>query len=264
MNEKIAAFSKGPAHPYVCLTAYTASMAAIMAPHVDLILVGDSVAMVVYAAENTLEADLEMMIRHGRAVRRGAPHSLLVVDMPEGSYESDRDSALTNARRVLEETGCDAVKMEGGAILAPTIAHLVQNNIPVMGHIGLLPQSVIREGGYKVKGKTEEDIARLIDDAKALEQAGAFSLVIEGTIHQAAEQVTGAIGIPTIGIGASAQCDGQILVVDDMLGLTRGRVAKFVKQYARLDQAAEAAIEAYANEVRSRHFPQDAHLYKQA
>ncbi len=262
MSDKIDAFRKSPLAPYVCLTAYTASMASLMAPHVDLILVGDSVAMTIYGAQNTLDADLPMMIRHGRAVRAGAPEALLVVDMPAGSYEDDPRAALKNAQQIMVETGCDAVKLEGGIEHAPTIALLTQNNIPVMGHIGLMPQNVVKEGGYKIKGKSEDDIARLIADAKAIEEAGVFSFVLEGTIDTAAEAVTAATNVPVIGIGASAACDGQILVCDDMLGLTQGHVPKFVKQYAQVGTDIAAAIATYADEVRTRRFPEEAHLYR--
>ncbi len=262
MSDKIAAFKKSAVTPYVCLTAYTTNLAGLMAPHVDLILVGDSVAQTIYGAENTLEADVPMMIRHGRAVRRGAPDTVLVVDMPAGSYEEDAQAALRNAREIMQQTNCDAVKLEGGADFAATIALLVQNNIPVMGHIGLMPQSVIKEGGYKIKGKSDEDVARLIADAKAIEAAGVFSFVLEGTIDTAAQAVTDAVTIPVIGIGASPACDGQILVCDDMLGLTQGHVPKFVKQYAQTGQDIAAAIQSYADDVRTKRFPEEAHLYR--
>lgn len=250
------------AHPLVCLTAYTKPMAAAVAPHVDLILVGDSVAMTVYGMENTIGANVAMMVAHGQAVRRGAPDTLIVVDMPHGSYEHSDADALKNARQIMDETGCDAVKLEGGADMASRVKTLIDNNIPVMGHIGLLPQSVEKEGGYKIKGKSEDDIARLINDARAIEQAGAFSIVIEGTIHDAAEQITNAVTIPTIGIGASPACSGQILVCDDMLGLTVGHVPKFVKQYAQIGEDIGSAVEAYAEEVRTRAFPAAEHLYQ--
>lgn len=261
MSNRIKNFVRR-AQPLVCLTAYTKPMAAAVAPHVDLILVGDSVAMTVYGMENTIGASIPMMVAHGQAVRRGAPDTLLVVDMPHGSYEDSDASALSNARQIMDETNCDAVKLEGGADMASRVKTLVDNNIPVMGHIGLLPQSVKKEGGYKIKGKSEDDIARLINDARAIEQAGAFSIVIEGTIHDAAEKITNAVSIPTIGIGASPACSGQILVCDDMLGLTVGHVPKFVKQYAQIGADIGQAVETYAAEVRTGAFPAAEHLYQ--
>lgn len=248
----------------VCLTAYTAPMARILAEHVNLLLVGDSVGMVLYGMETTLGVDLDMMIRHGQAVMRGANGATcVIVDMPYGTYEHDMSDALRNARRIIEETGAAGVKLEGGADMANVISHLTAHGIEVMAHIGLQPQSVEKEGGYKIKGKTAEEIDRLLVDIHAVETAGAFSVVIEGTLPDAAEKLSQAAGIPTIGIGASAACDGQILVSEDMLGASGGgHIPKFVKQYADIDSIINKAAQDYAQDVRSGSFPSDAHVYK--
>ncbi len=248
--------------PVVCLTAYSTPIAKLLDPHCDVLLVGDSLGMALYGMEDTLDVTLDMMINHGKAVMRGAAHSCVVVDMPYGTYEDDAQAALAHAQRVVAETGCHAVKLEGGVDVADTIALLVQNDVPVMAHIGLQPQSVRREGGYRVKGKTEADAARLIKDAQAIEAAGAFSVVIEGTIESVSADITRTIGIPTIGIGASASCDGQILVSEDMLGLTVGHVPKFAREYAHLRDDITSAAQRYAADVRARTFPGDAELYK--
>lgn len=257
----IAARKKERGAPIVCLTAYTASMAAILDPHTDLLLVGDSLGMVVYGMENTLGVDLEMMIRHGKAVMRAEPHSCVIVDMPFGTYEESPEQAYRNALRIMKETGCDGVKLEGGADMESTIAYLVKRNIPVMAHIGLQPQSVIKDGGYKIKGRTGDQEKLLMEDARAVERAGAFSVVIEGTVEDVAERLSAALSIPTIGIGASAACDGQVLVIDDMLGLHTGHVPKFVRQYASLAPQIGAAASAYAADVRARKFPGPDHVY---
>lgn len=247
--------------PFVCLTAYTYPIARLLDPHVDLLLVGDSVAMVLHGYETTLGATMDMMIAHGQAVMRGAQKACVVVDMPAGSYEGSASVAVASARRIVEETGCQAVKLEGGVDMAAQIAAIVAAGIPVMGHIGLQPQSVEKDGGYKIKGKTPDNVAALFKDAEAVEKAGAFSVVIEGTVESVAADLTRAISIPTIGIGASAHCDGQILVIDDMIGLTVGRVPKFVKEYAHLRDAVAGAAEAYARDVRSRAFPAAEHIF---
>ncbi len=247
--------------PLVCLTAYTYPVARLLDPHVDLLLVGDSVAMVLHGHETTLGASLEMMIAHGQAVMRGSARACVVVDMPAGSYEDSAAQAVTSAQRIIGETGCQAVKLEGGVDMADQIAAIVAAGIPVMGHIGLLPQSVEKDGGYKIKGRTEETIAALMADAFAVEKAGAFSVVIEGTIEAVAADITRRIAIPTIGIGASGDCDGQILVIDDMVGLTVDRVPKFVKEYADLRGVIAHAAERYASEVRDRTFPGPAHVF---
>lgn len=250
--------------PLVCLTAYTYPVARLLDPHVDLLLVGDSVAMVLHGHETTLGASLEMMIAHGQAVMRGSARACVVVDMPAGSYEASAAQAVASARRIIDETDCQAVKLEGGVDMAGQIAAIVAAGIPVMGHIGLLPQSVEKDGGYKIKGRTDEAIAALMADALAVEKAGAFSVVIEGTIEAIAADITRRIAIPTIGIGASGDCDGQILVIDDMVGLTVDRVPKFVKEYADLRGVIAHAAERYASEVRSRTFPGPAHVFSGA
>ena len=252
--------AKNRAEPLVCLTAYTAPVATIFDRHADLLLVGDSLGMVVYGMENTLGVDLETMIRHGQAVTRVSKNACVVVDMPFGTYEESPAQAYRYAARLMKETGCDAVKLEGGVAMAPTIRHLTANNIPVMAHIGLLPQSVVKEGGYKVKGRSLNEEAVLIEDAKAIEAAGAFAVVVEGTVEDVARKITKAISIPTIGIGASPACDGQVLVAEDMLGITENP-PKFVKKYAQLASEIESAAAAYAADVRSRAFPSAEHVY---
>jgi 3-methyl-2-oxobutanoate hydroxymethyltransferase len=247
--------------PIVCLTAYTYPIARLLDPHVDLLLVGDSVAMVLHGHKTTLGASLEMMIAHGQAVMRGSARACVVVDMPAGSYEASAAQAVASARRIVEETGCQAVKLEGGVDMAGQIAAIVADGIPVMGHIGLQPQSVEKDGGYKIKGRTEDNVAALLRDAEAVEKAGAFSVVIEGTVEAVAADLTRAIAIPTIGIGASRDCDGQILVIDDMIGLTVDRVPKFVKEYASLRDAVSSAAARYAAEVRERTFPGPDHVF---
>ena len=247
--------------PIVCLTAYTYPFARLLDEHVDLLLVGDSVAMVLHGHKTTLGASLEMMIAHGQAVMRGSAKACVVVDLPAGTYEDSAGQAVASARRVVDETGCQAVKLEGGVDMARQIAAIVAAGIAVMGHIGLLPQSVEKDGGYKIKGRTEENVAALVRDALAVEEAGAFSVVIEGTVETVAADITHRIAIPTIGIGASRDCDGQILVIDDMVGLTVDRVPKFVKEYADLRSAISHAAASYASEVRSRTFPGSGHVF---
>ncbi|TIS99550.1 3-methyl-2-oxobutanoate hydroxymethyltransferase [Mesorhizobium sp.] len=247
--------------PVVCLTAYTYPVARLLDDHADLLLVGDSVAMVLHGHKTTLGASLDMMIAHGQAVMRGSAKACVVVDMPAGSYEGSARQAVASARRIVKETGCQAVKLEGGVTVARQIAAIVAAGIPVMGHIGLQPQSVESDGGYRIKGRTEENVAALYRDADAVEKAGAFSVVIEGTVETVAADLTRHIPIPTIGIGASGDCDGQILVIDDMVGLTVDRVPKFVKQYADLRSVISRAAASYAAEVRSRTFPGPDHVF---
>ena len=248
--------------PVVCLTAYTYPIARLLDPHVDLLLVGDSVAMVLHGHANTLGATMEMMALHGQAVMRGARRACVVVDMPAGSYENSAGEALASARRLVDETGCHAVKLEGGTDMADRIAAIVGAGIPVMAHIGLQPQSVEKEGGYRIKGRTREDVERLLADAEAVEKAGAFSVVIEGTMEPVAAEITRRLSIPTIGIGASAACDGQVLVIDDAVGLTVDRVPKFVKEYADLRGAVAEAARRYAADVRARRFPGPEHVFQ--
>ncbi|GLS40709.1 3-methyl-2-oxobutanoate hydroxymethyltransferase [Mesorhizobium tianshanense] len=247
--------------PIVCLTAYTYPVARLLDDHVDLLLVGDSVAMVLHGHKTTLGASLEMMIAHGQAVMRGSARACVVVDMPAGSYEDSARQAVASARRIVGGTGCQGVKLEGGVAVARQIAAIVAAGIPVMGHIGLQPQSVESDGGYRIKGRTQENVAALFRDADAVEKAGAFSVVIEGTVEAVAADLTRHMSIPTIGIGASSDCDGQILVIDDMVGLTVDRVPKFVKQYADLRSTISQAAASYAAEVRSRTFPGPGHVF---
>jgi 3-methyl-2-oxobutanoate hydroxymethyltransferase len=244
---------KGKA-PVVCLTAYSAPMAEVLDDHCDLLLVGDSVGMVVHGLPNTVGVTLEMMILHGQAVMRGARKALVVVDMPFGSYEADPHEAYVNATRVLKETGAQAIKLESGPTVPETIAYLTRRGVPVMGHVGLRPQSVLVEGGFRAKGRTNAERVSVLEEAKATAEAGAFCLVVEGVAESLAGDVTRAVDIPTIGIGASSACDGQILVVDDMLGLFDW-TPKFVRRYADLRGEIGRAVQAYAEDVRERRFP---------
>ncbi|GHD98484.1 3-methyl-2-oxobutanoate hydroxymethyltransferase [Defluviimonas sp. 20V17] len=246
--------------PLVCLTAYTTPIAQIADAECDVVLVGDSVGMVLHGLPSTLQVTLDMMILHGKAVARGVRRALMVVDMPFGSYEASPDQALRNAARVMAETGAGAVKLEGGRHMAATIRFLVDRGIPVMAHIGLTPQSVNALGGYGVQGKGA-DAARIRDDARAVAEAGAFSVVIEKVPAALADTITAELAIPTIGIGASAGCDGQILVIDDMLGLFDAFKPKFVKRYAHLAADVGAAVHSYAQEVRARTFPAPEHVF---
>ncbi|MDX2028832.1 MAG: 3-methyl-2-oxobutanoate hydroxymethyltransferase [Alphaproteobacteria bacterium] len=245
----------------VCLTAYTTSVARLLDPHVDMILVGDSVGMVVYGFDNTLSVTLDMMIAHGAAVMRGSSRAVVIVDLPYGTYEESPEQALRSASRVMQETGCSAVKLEGGAEMAPTVARLVKEGIPVVGHIGLMPQSIEKIGGFKVQGRDEAQAEKLKGDARAIAEAGAFAIIVEGTVEPVAKDITQSISIPTIGIGASVACDGQILVTDDILGLT-GKSLRFVKRYAGLDEAISKAAENYAADVRARRFPGPEHCFQ--
>ncbi len=246
--------------PIVCLTAYTTPIARLVDPHCDLVLVGDSVGMVLHGLPSTVGVTLDMMILHGQAVRRGIENALLVVDMPFGSYEENPAQAFRNASRAMAETGCAAVKLEGGVHMAETIRFLVARGIPVMAHVGLTPQGVNAFGGYTVQGRGR-DADRVLADARAVAEAGAFSVVLEKVPEPLARQITADIAIPTIGIGASPACDGQILVVDDMLGLFTDFRPKFVKRYGELGQAAAKAVAAYAEEVRQRRFPAPEHVF---
>src|SRR5579862_7392695 len=248
------------AKPVVCLTCYHAHTARLLDEHVDLMLVGDSLGMVMHGMETTLGVTLDMMILHGKAVMRGSRRAMVVVDMPFGSYEESPQIAFRNAARVIQETGCTAVKMEGGARIAETISYLTQRGIPVMGHIGLTPQMIQIFGGFKTQGRTEAEWPAIEADAKAVAAAGAFAVVLEGMAEPLAAKITREIAIPTIGIGASAECDGQILVLEDMLGLNP-KPPKFVRQYASLGGAIETAVQAYATDVRERRFPGRENVY---
>jgi 3-methyl-2-oxobutanoate hydroxymethyltransferase len=249
--------------PIVSLTAYTTPMAGLMDDTCDFVLVGDSVGMVLHGLPSTLGVTMEMMILHGQAVARGLKRALMVIDMPFGSYEEGPAQAFGNAARLMRETGAGAVKLEGGFEMAETIRFLVKRGIPVMAHIGLTPQSINTLGGYKVQGRDEQAEA-VIADAHAVAEAGAFAVVLEKVPQVLADQITAEIVIPTIGIGASAGCDGQVLVLDDMLGMFAAFKPKFVKRYADLAPMAEAAIKEYATEVRSRSFPAAEHVFADA
>ncbi|MGH6873186.1 MAG: 3-methyl-2-oxobutanoate hydroxymethyltransferase [Rhizomicrobium sp.] len=249
------------AKPVVCLTCYHAHTAKLLDSHVDLMLVGDSLGNVMHGLETTIPVTLEMMILAGQAVMRGSRHALVVVDMPFGSYEESPQIAFRSAARVMKETGCTAVKMEGGARLAETVRYLAQRGIPVMGHIGLTPQAFNTLGGFKTQGRTEAEWPAIEADAQAVAEAGAFAIVLEGMAEPLAAKITRDIAIPTIGIGASAQCDGQILVMEDMLGLNPSP-PKFVRQYAQLGPEIEQAVKAYAGDVRARTFPGRENVYE--
>jgi 3-methyl-2-oxobutanoate hydroxymethyltransferase len=246
--------------PIVCLTAYTAPMAEILDDHCDVLLVGDSVGMVVHGLPNTVGVTLEMMILHGQAVMRGAKKAMVVIDLPFGTYEGGPQIAYENAVRLMKETGAQAVKVEAGETVAETIAYLVKRGIPVMGHVGLRPQSVLVSGGFKAKGRSNAEHEEVIAEATAAAQAGAFAVVVEGVAETLARNITGLIDVPTIGIGASAGCDGQILVTDDMLGLFDW-TPKFVRRYADLKGEIGRAVAAYAEDVRARRFPGPAEIY---
>jgi 3-methyl-2-oxobutanoate hydroxymethyltransferase len=248
--------------PIVGLTAYTAPVAKRLDPHVDFMLVGDSLAMVLYGMESTREIDLATMIRHGRAVAKSAKSAVVVVDMPFGTYEHDKQTALANAKRLMRETGGDAVKMEGGADLAETIAAVTSAGIPVMGHVGLMPQQAKVRADFRTKGKSEAEARRIVKDAQAIDRAGVFAIVVEGVVESVARKITEAVNVPTIGIGASASCDGQILVTEDMSGIFTDFKPRFVKRYAELGEDLEDAVIAYADEVRNRSFPGPEHVVK--
>lgn len=247
--------------PIVCLTAYSTPQAEIVDNHCDLVLVGDSVAMVVHGLPSTVGASLEMMIMHGAAVRRGLKRALMVVDMPFGSYEESPAQAFRNCARVMAETGCSAVKLEGGERMAETIRFLTERGIPVMGHVGLTPQSVNVFGGFKLQGRAD-DATHVEQEAAAVAEAGAFCVVLEKIPEPLARRITGKLAIPTIGIGASPACDGQILVIDDIFGVYTGFRPKFVKRYAELGIAMTDAVKAYAGDVRARTFPGPEHVFK--
>lgn len=246
--------------PIVSLTAYTTPMAQMMDEHCDFVLVGDSVGMVLHGLSSTLGVTMEMMILHGAAVARGLNRAMLVIDMPFGSYEESPEQAFGNAARLMREANAAAVKLEGGVEMAPTIRFLVERGIPVMAHVGLTPQSINTLGGYKVQGRDDAG-ATVLAGAQAVAEAGAFAVVLEKVPQKLADEITAQVPIPTIGIGASAGCDGQVLVVDDMLGLFTAFKPKFVKRYGALGVDAKAAIAAYAAEVRAREFPAAEHIF---
>lgn len=240
--------------PIVMLTAYTARTAQLLDAHCDLLLVGDSLGQVIYGLPSSVPVTLDMMAAHGAAVVRGSYHSVVVVDMPFGSYEASPEQAFASASRLLKETGCAAVKLEGGEAMAETVAFLTRRGIPVMGHVGLTPQAVNVLGGYNARGRSAAEAAKIVGDARALAEAGAFAIVIEGVVEPIAIEITKAVPCPTIGIGASAQCDGQVLVTEDMLGMFE-RVPRFVKIYEQISEVISGAAGKYAEEVRARTFP---------
>ena len=246
--------------PIVCLTAYDAPMAALLDPHCDVLLVGDSLGMAVHGLPNTVGVTLEMMILHGQAVVRGSRRALVVVDMPFGAYEGGEQAAYDACVRVMKETGAQAVKLETSVELAPIVRFLVKRGIPVMGHIGLRPQAVLAEGGFKAQGRTDAERERVMAEAVAVAEAGAFCIVIEGVAESLARAITEAIPVPTIGIGASAACDGQVLVVNDMLGMFDW-APKFVRKYADLRGEIDRAAAAFASDVKARRFPAEVETY---
>jgi len=248
-------------HPIVMLTAYTMRMAQLLDPHCDMLLVGDSLGQVIYGLPSTIPVTMEMMCAHGAAVVRGSWHALVAVDMPFGSYEASPQQAFESASRIMKETGCAAVKLEGGEAMAPTIDFLTHRGIPVIGHVGLTPQAVNVLGGYGARGREEREAGKIIADAKAIDDAGAFCIVVEGVMEGIANDITRNVRAPVIGIGASAQCDGQVLVTDDMLGMFE-RTPRFVKRYDDLAERIGEAAKAYADEVRSRSFPTADQTYR--
>lgn len=255
-----AQLAKGEGEPLVMLTAYTVRMAQLMDPHCDLLLVGDSLGQVIYGLPSTVPVTLQMMAAHGAAVVRGSYRSAVVIDMPFGSYEGSPQAAFDSAAYLLKETGAAAVKLEGGSAMAETVSFLSQRGIPVMGHVGLTPQAVNSLGGYGARGRNPEEAAKIVSDAQAIAAAGAFAVVIEGVVEPIAIEITRSIDVPTIGIGASAQCDGQVLVAEDMLGLFE-RVPRFVKRFGDMADFVSTRAAEYAGEVRSRSFPSAEQIY---
>jgi len=239
----------------ICLTAYTFPIAKILDKYCDVILVGDSLGMTIYGLPDTVDVTLEMMINHGQAVMRASAKALVVIDLPHGTYEESLVQALQSAKKVITETGCDAIKIETSRDMAATVKFLVENKINVMGHVGLLPQSVRKIGGYKYQGRDEISAKEILETAKAVTEAGAFAIVIEAVPSKLADEISAAIKIPTIGIGASAACDGQVLVIDDLLGLNQEFKPKFVKHYTSLAENIEAAVQNFAQDVRHKKFP---------
>ena len=247
--------------PIVMLTAYTMRMAQLLDPHCDMLLVGDSLGQVIYGLPSTIPVTMEMMCAHGAAVVRGSWHALVAVDMPFGSYEASPEHAFASAARIMKETGCAAVKLEGGEAMAPTIEFLTHRGIPVIGHVGLTPQAVNLLGGYGARGREEREAAKIIADAQAVDEAGAFCIVVEGVMEAIADEIQARVAAPVVGIGASAQCDGQVLVIDDMLGMFE-RTPRFVKRYDDLATRISEAAAAYAGEVRERSFPTADQTYR--
>jgi len=253
---------KGSAQPLVSLSAYSAPMARQLDPYVELMVVGDSVGMVLYGMDSTMAVTLETMILHGSAVVRGSERACIIVDMPFGTYQESPEQAFRNASRVMAQTGCSAVKIEGGIEMAQTIRFLTERGVPVMGHIGLMPQSVQTAGGYGARGKTHDQVQRLLADAKAVDEAGAFAMVIESVIEPVAREITSTVSAVTIGIGASPACDGQTLVTEDLVGLFSEFTPPFVKRYAELGPQIGTAVKAFADDVRARRFPGPEHTFR--
>jgi 3-methyl-2-oxobutanoate hydroxymethyltransferase len=253
--------SRKGGEPIAVLTAYTAPIARLVDPHVDMILVGDSLGMVIYGMTSTLSVTLDMMVAHGKAAVSASSHAAVVVDLPFGSYQTSPQQAFTSAARVMAETGCDAVKMEGGIEMAETVAFLVARGIPVMGHVGLVPQSVNVLGGYKARGRDPKEAERILEGAMAIAEAGAFSIVIEGTIDPVSRAITAAVPCPTIGIGASAGCDGQVLVIDDVLGMMGDFKPKLARRYVDLGSQIAEAARSYSADVKAHRFPGPENVY---
>lgn len=247
--------------PLVCIAAYTYPIANLIDKYCDLILVGDSLGMTIYGMENTLDVSVEMMINHAKAVVNATKKSLIVVDLPYGSYDKSKEQALETSRKILKETGCDAVKLEVEENIIPIIEFLVQNDIPVVSHIGLTPQNVEEFGGFKIQGRKEDRAQTIINLAKKSQECGAFCVVIEGVVENIAAKITNLLEIPTIGIGASKECDGQILVIDDILGIKQEYSPKFVKNYSDLSKEIENAVKNYSNEVKNKKFPTSDHCF---
>lgn len=254
LRARKTAIADGKGKPLVMLTAYTVRMAQLLDPHCDMLLVGDSLGQVIYGLPSTVPVTLQMMAAHGAAVVRGSYHAVVVIDMPFGSYEASPQQAFESAAYLMKETGAAAVKLEGGAAMAPTVAFLSERGIPVVGHVGLTPQAVNALGGYGARGRSEAEAQKIVSDAQAIAAAGAFAVVIEGVVEPIAQAITRSIAVPTIGIGASADCDGQVLVAEDMLGLFE-RTPRFVKRYGDLAGYVSERVETYAAEVRARTFP---------
>lgn len=248
--------------PIVSLTAYTTPVAKIMDRHCDLLLVGDSLGMVLYGMDTTVGVTMDMMVAHGQATMRGASRACVIVDLPFGAYQESKEQAFRNAVRLMKETGCDGVKLEGGEEMAETVAFLVSRGVPVFGHVGLMPQQVNTSGGYRSKGHSEAEQDKIRRDARAIDQAGAFAIVIEGTVEPLAREITTEVAAATIGIGASPACDGQILVSDDMLGLFNEFKPRFVKHYTELATSIDQAVSDYADEVKARTFPGPEHTFQ--
>jgi len=247
--------------PIACLTAYTAPVAKHLDPYLDLLLVGDTLAMIVYGMDSTIGVTVDMMIAHGKAVVRASEQALVVVDLPFGSYQESPQQAFRTAAKVMAETGCQAIKMEGGQEMAETVRFLTERGVPVFGHVGLMPQSVNTAGGFRAQGRDDAEAQRIIADAEAIAEAGAFAIVIEGVMEPVAREITHRIAIPTVGIGASPVCDGQILVTDDLVGMFTDFKPKFVKRYANLGEDLQKAAAAFADDVRNRRFPEPEQCY---